>query len=232
MKIIIPLLSIILLISIDSLILNAQKFEGKIIYQLTYEKSEGSNLSDEMFDQMFNDLTNSNATYYIKDKWYRLEMPEDKANGIKQVILVDPIKKKIYMYDENQKDFCLWSERDSTLVPKQKVYKNDEDTISILGVKCSSFTSEIETMMGITKNKVYLPIDVNIDMAIIEKYLLDSQEFISGTGIIPYKMISSGNGAQYNIVFTLKEIINERIDDSYFEIPKFKTMFKMPNIQK
>ena len=64
------------LVSIES---NSQTFEGKIIYRISVELPENSNISIEHFEMMFQDM-DTIANFYLKNSNYKMVTLDAKTN--------------------------------------------------------------------------------------------------------------------------------------------------------
>ena len=205
----------------------SQGFEGRVIYKSSIERPTNSNIPDSIFKMMFNDVVDTNeiTTFYIKKDFFKMV-----TNGKHtSTVLYDPELKRNYVYMKEQPDFCMWSEVTSDNQPLPKITKNLNDTIIVLDKKCYSITIDYG---AISKNILYYPIDIMIDLKELENNKLGLMGYFSKIETMPYKIIMTGNGAVHNLGYTLKEIVNENLDDSIFKVPKFKNMMKSPFFQK
>jgi len=68
---------VLILITISNLLLS-QNFEGKIIYDLSFEKPEDT--PAKTFEMMFRDTDDqSTANYYLKNDYYRIDLINSKV---------------------------------------------------------------------------------------------------------------------------------------------------------
>ncbi len=117
--------------------------------------------------------------------------------------LYDTNSKKNYGYPADQNEWCMWSKADKYKNINWKINIDRDDTLLILGTKCSSITIDGGNNL---KNKLYFRnIDkVNIDSMIISSTNIYS--YISESGCVPMRIIMYNYITKYIIVWTAIEV--------------------------
>lgn len=213
------LLTISLLILLNSSRLIAQPFEGKIIYKSTIENAMTDKLSNELFNQMFNEPTDSIAILYLRNEQYKLVQIDLKTKKPKTTLQYDPIKRRIYSGYGTRDSETFYFDLNESLLAKPQVLQNENDTIYVLGKKCKSITITINGD-PMSKNIIYYSDDYKVDTKSFSSNTYGFSQYIYLTGALPLKIIMTGNGAPHKVVYTAKEIIPEKLDDKIFKTPK------------
>lgn len=99
-----------------------------------------------------------------------------------------------------------------------KITEDKNDKIIVLGKKCSSITIDY----GTSNAKIYFSDEYRVDTKAIRKDAPGFLQYINECGALPLKVILSGNGAIHNLIFTAKEIKEEKLDGDILKIPKRK----------
>jgi len=203
----------------------AQGFEGKIIYLTSIENANPPKTSNEQFNQMFSDDIDTIAILYLSQNRYKLVTLDAKTNSPKTVTQYDPDLRKNYSYIAGDNSMCMVSDVNFNSMPSPKISKDINDTLTILGKKCSSLVIDYGI---ISKTKIYYSIDYKVDIQSIENDAFGFLQYIYESKSLPLKIIVSGNGAIQNQIFTVKEVREEKLDKDTFKIPKFKKIIKSP----
>ena len=202
----------------------SQEFEGKIIYRTSVENANPERISDEQFTMMFQDI-DTIAILYLNQNKYKLETLDFETNKCKTINQYDPITRRILGYIAGDNYLCWYSETSNIASFAPTIYKDDHDTITLLGHKCSSVTLDYGNT---SKVKIYYSEDYKVDRKSIENDNFGFLDYIYECGALPMKIVTTGNGAIHNLVFTAKIISKEKLEENTFKIPKFKEMKKSP----
>lgn len=196
-------LSFLLCITLLSLSVYAQNFEGKITYQYTY-KSKQKQITDQ---QLLLSL-GSSIDYYVKNGNYK-----SVSNGLNfQWNLYTTKENKIYQKFANT-EAVLWIDAsyNTDKVLKTEIKRGVE---TIAGYLCDELT--VTCRSG--KQKFYFNSKIGVDPKLYAKHQTNNlYEIYSKTNAIPLKYILD------NDVFTMEglaaDIIETPVDDATFELP-------------
>lgn len=192
-----------LLLSICYLVSSAQSFEGKVIYNASYE-SKIPNLSSEQFTTMAGNTLN----YYMKGGNYRID-----CNGTY-------INWQIYINSENKlynkfsnTDIISWNDGAVNTDSILSVQLN-KSAVDILGYKCDELIFNCKS--GI--QKYYFNSKFPINSKLYSKQLYQNwYDYLKRANAVPLKIIIES--AEANVTMMATAITPMKLDDTMFTLP-------------
>jgi hypothetical protein len=201
------------LISFCCLACSAQSFEGKVIYNASYE-SKIPNLSSEQFSAMAGNTLN----YYMKGGNYRID-----CNGTY-------INWQIYTNSDNKlynkfstTDTISWN--DGAVNPDSILsVQLNKGVVDILGYKCDELVFNCKS--GV--QKYYFTSKFPIDSKLYSKQLYQNwYDYLKRANAVPLKIMIES--AQVNVVMVATAITSTKIDDAIFTLPAGSKTVKATN---
>jgi len=191
----------------------AQSFEGKITYRVEIKNADSNKIPDSVFNIMYEGAPTVTYTYYYKDNRYK-----SVSDGeIKTVQIYDPSENRIYSYTEGT-EVAFWSEWN-----KQTTIEKVDKAETILGIECSTIIMRTNN----SETTLYYPLNYKIDILKL-KEANAWEKYLKVAGTAPLKYIISGGGAVHVTVLTATAVTEEKLDDDFFNLPKFKQILKSP----
>jgi hypothetical protein len=204
---------ITLFLSLFCLASSAQSFEGKVIYNASYE-SKIPNLSSEQFTAMAGNTLN----YYMKGGNYRID-----CNGtyINWQIYING-DNKLYNKFSNT-DIISWN--DGSVNPDSILsVQLNKGVVEILGYKCDELIFNCKS--GI--QKYYFTSKFPINSKLYSKQLYQNwYDYLKRANAVPLKIIIES--AQANVVMVATAITSMKLDDAMFTLPAGAKTVKTTN---
>ncbi|MFM9837594.1 MAG: hypothetical protein ACKVOQ_04975 [Cyclobacteriaceae bacterium] len=183
--------------------LNAQTFEGKIIYRNNYT----SKLA-QVKDAQFNAMMGTTQEYFIKGGNYKSVM-----NGTySQMQLYIQADNKLYNKLATS-DTLYWMDgkKDNDPVVKYEILKHQEE---VLGVKCDVIV--VESKSG--KTTYYFNSKYAVDPSLYKDHKFGNWSFLmEKTKALPLKFIMEN--AQFKLVSVATEAKEQKLDSNLFKLP-------------
>ncbi len=195
---------VLIIVLLNSFISVSQNFEGKIIYQNTYE-SKTSGVSNEQLNLLMGTL----QEYVIKGGNYK-----STFNGqFNQFQLYRSIENKLYNKFSNA-EALFWS--DGTIEGEKVVDLNIiKDKETILGINCNELT--MKTTKGIYI--YYYNAKYSINPELYKGHLFGNWYFyVKESKAVPLKIIM--DTPEFKSISTAIKVDEYKVEDTYFELPK------------
>mgnify|MGYP001234641014 CR=1 FL=1 len=196
--------SVLILILLITTSIYSQNFEGKVIYQNTYE-SKTQNVSNEQLNLLMGTL----QEYIIKDGNYK-----SIFNGqFNQFQLYSSVENKLYNKFSNA-EALFWSDGaiEGEKVVDLNIIKNKE---TILGVNCDELT--MKTTKGVYV--YYYNAKYSITPDFFKGHLFGNWYFyVKESKAVPLKIVMYT--PEFKSTSTAIKIEEYKVDDTYFELPK------------
>jgi len=203
---------LVLIMSAFAIMIFGQTFEGKIIYQNSYE-SKIPNMSNEQLTSMMGSIQD----YIIKEGNYK-----SSTNGsMMQWQLYINNDNKLYSKMKNS-DTIFWNDGATNTDEVLKTEVNKEVT-EILGYKCDEIILTCKS--GV--QKYYFNSKVNVDAILFAKHLFGNwYDFIKISQALPLKSIIES--PQFILISEAKEVKQMKFDDKEFQLPENAKLMKSP----
>lgn len=200
--------------------INAQTtFEGFIAYKNELLSPNTQVISDSLYQEKikpsFGGVPYFVQKYYYKGKYYKSVMTINGANILQ---VYNPNDLKLYWWSEKSEDatYVLSDEKNDEIKEIKKL--DDEETV--LGEKCKKLTiigTNSITTYWYSPNKY----KVNYEDYKTHNYS-NWNEYLKLTGSLPLKY--DVRTKTLHILSTGIEVKSEKIEDSFFDLPKFKNV--------
>lgn len=209
--------TLIILILLIGIKCNSQNFEGIITYKVEIENPNPNIVSDSVF------FSRAERTfiqkYYFKENKYK---SVTAINGEKEIELYDPIKQRLYTYDQDE-DIASWTDTTKRLDEIVEI-KKSERTFELLGLNCKALGFSLKNgIMFFAYSD-----DIALSAELFEGHKYDYWwDFLSRTNAIPLKIKVSTPFS--NRTLTAIDIERTKLSDDEFKVPEFEQTIESVN---
>ena len=208
---------------------NAQGFEGKIVYQKAIENANPEKITEKEFKAYFvNPLATS--VLYIRQNQYKLATHYGNKKKLHTIDYYNPNSRCAIRFMNWENKIYQEYNIEEYFQRSMPVTENINDTINVLGHKCHSITITT-SIKPFRTTTVYFSRDYKLDTKYLKNDSYRFLKYIYECGALPLKIIKSGKDVFYNEVFTAVKVSKESLKDKIFKQPKLKRYLKITSLE-